>query len=229
MTPELSIIVPAYNEEKRINKTLNDLVEEFPGQELIVVCDGCTDATTAIVKQFPSVKSIVSDRAEGKGAAILKGFRQANGTVIGFLDADGSFSPSNVKHLLSHLDAGVDCVIASKWVGKKFSEVGETTTRKIVGRIWNTLIKALLRLDFADTQAGAKFVKRAVFERIDRDFISSGFEFDIELLYKINSGGFKVKEVYIPFTDVRDSTFSYRKTPSMLMSLIRLWFNSGTS
>ena len=220
---ELSIVIPAYNEENRIKTTLEDILTEFEGQEIIVVSDGSTDGTADIVRTFPEVTLIMSQKTGGKGSAIVKGLRQAKGDVVGFLDADGSFKPAHVKALLSHMGPGVDCVIASKWIGRSFAEVEESTVRKVSGRVWNLMVRTLLGIRITDTQAGAKFMKNDAFRKIDGSFVSTGFEFDIELLYRLIRAGYKVKEVYVPFTDVRDSTFRYSKTPNMFLSLARIW------
>jgi glycosyltransferase involved in cell wall biosynthesis len=221
--PDISIVIPAYNEAKRIGTTLRDILAEFPNDEVIVVSDGSTDGTADIVRGFPRVRLLVSDRTGGKGAAIVKGMRQATGNVVGFLDADGSFNPNQVKRLIAGIDASTDCVIASKWIGRRFAEVEETTTRKLAGRVWNLLVRLLLGIRISDTQAGAKFMKREVFQKIDGQFICAGFEFDIELLFKAHVAGFRIKEMYVPFTDVQDSTFRYNKTPKMFWNLLRLW------
>ncbi|MBU0761447.1 MAG: glycosyltransferase [Candidatus Altiarchaeota archaeon] len=226
MKTKLSIIVPALNEEKRINQALKSITEEFKDAEVIVVSDGSTDKTTEIVRKYVKIKLIESEKTEGKGASIVKGFRAADGEVIGFLDADGSFKPKDVKELLKQLRGDVDCVVASKWVGKRFHEVGETTFRKISSRAWNMLLRALLGLDLCDTQAGAKFLKKKAFESIDTEYITAGFEYDVELLYRLKRKKYKIKEVYIPFEDVAESTFRYGKTPTMFLSLLRIWWNT---
>jgi len=220
---KITIVVPAYNEQNRIKSTLQNILSEFKGHEVIVVSDGSTDATADIVRGFPEVTLIVSEKTCGKGASIVKGIRRATGDVVGFLDADGSFQPSQIKRLINELSIGADCVIASKWVGKSFSEVGESTARKLAGRVWNLFVRVLLGLNISDTQAGAKFMRKNVFDAVDSDFICSGFEFDVELLYRIQKKGYTIKEVYLPFKDVEASTFRYGKTPRMFLNLIKIF------
>ncbi len=226
MTAKLTIVVPALNEEKRIESALSGITGAFAGEEVIVVSDGSSDRTAEVAERFSGVRVIRSEKTEGKGASVVKGLRAATGEVIGFLDADGSFKPEDVKRLLSHMEGDVDCVIASKWVGKGFGEVGESTFRKISSRVWNLLLRVFLGLRLADTQAGAKFLKRGVFREIDGEFVSKGFEFDVELLYRLKRKGYNVKEVYIPFEDVAESTFRYGKTPYMFINLLKIWRNT---
>jgi dolichol-phosphate mannosyltransferase len=221
--PKITIVVPALNEEKRIESTLREITLEFKGAELIVVSDGSGDKTADVASGFNGVSVIKSPKTEGKGASVVKGLRAASGEIVGFLDADGSFNPKDVKKLIHAVADGADCAIASKWFGKKFQEVGESGFRKISSRVWNMLLGALLGLNISDTQAGAKFMKKTAFEAIDCEFISKGFEFDVELLYRLQKKGFRITEVHIPFKDVADSTFRYKKTPLMLWNLIKIW------
>jgi len=221
--PDVTIVVPAFNEEKRICSMLEGILSEFSGQQIIVVSDGSTDGTAAIVGGFEGVELIESQMTGGKGSAIAKGLRRATGDIIGFLDADGSFKPKDVKVLLSHFEGGADCVIASKWVGQGFSTVGESCFRKVSGRIWNGFVNLLLGLGLHDTQAGAKFLKKGAFDSIDCDFVSKGFEFDVELLYRLKRKGYSTAEVHVPFKDISDSTFRYSKTPGMFWNLIKIF------
>ncbi len=219
---DVTIVVPAYNEEKRISAMLDALLEHFGGQQVIVVSDGSTDSTASIVRGYPTVELIEAATTSGKGSAIVKGLKRSSGNIIGFLDADGSFDPKEVKKLIEAFDEDTGCVIASKWMGRSFSEVGEDAFRKVAGRIWNSLVNIFLGLSLKDTQAGAKFLKRDVFEKIDCDFISSGFEFDVELLYRVKKAGYSIREVYVPYNVISNSTFRYSKTPSMLWDLLRI-------
>ena len=218
-----SIIVPAHNEEKSIKKFLLKLSDNFKNSEIIVVCNGCTDRTPEIVKSIKrkNIKSVILPE-KGKGRAILAGLSLAKGDYLGFVDADGSFSPEDIKKILNELKNS-KCVIASKWKGKKFSEVDWPLGRKLAGRIWNFLANFLLSLNVKDTQAGLKFFTREVWEKLDKDFICKGFEFDVELLKKIKDKGFEIKEVYVPVKKTNKTTFSFRSTPKMFFNLIRIW------
>jgi len=215
-----SIIIPAYNEEETIGDFLKQL--KIPNSEIIVVCNGCTDRTPDIVKTFP-VKIMIFPEKIGKGGAILEGMKHASGKNMGFVDADGSFDNNSIKKIISELD-NADCVIASKYKGQRFMKVKSKFARKISSRIWNFLVRALLGLDFDDTQAGLKFMKREVYENINKNFITTGFEFDVELLKKIKKRGYGVKEVFIPVKAMEKSTFSFSDTPGMFWNLLRLCF-----
>ncbi|MBS3144187.1 glycosyltransferase [Candidatus Woesearchaeota archaeon] len=231
---KLSLIIPAYNEEQRIGKTLQNylfhlqkyLPKEF---EIIVVLNGCHDRSLEIVESFAKkhkeVRYVNIPRAIGKGGAVLHGFTMAKGKIIGFLDADAAFDMMAVQVMIERLLNGeVDCLIASKWKGIRFSSVNEPFLRKILSRGWNTLVKLLLHIPVQDTQAGAKFLRRDVFQSIGHDFICRGFDFDIELLLRVKQKGFTIKEEYVPNKHIPGSTFNLKYVPRMFKDLIKLWW-----
>ena len=229
MIDELSLIIPAHNEEKRILKTLRSYSEILPKKykdyEIIVVCNGCSDDTFNVVREShknnEKLKLINIEKA-GKGNAVLNGFKIANKKYVGFIDADDPFESDSVIEMIDFLE-DYDGVIASKWKGKKFSEVSEGFTKKVLGRGWNFLIKFLLKLEFKDTQGGAKFFKKEVIDKIDKDFICDGFEFDVELLHKVNKNNFRVLEHYVPLNMGEGSTFKFKYIFKMFNKLVKIW------
>ena len=228
---ELSIIVPAYNEEKRIENTLKNYSNFFDSKkikyELIVVCNGCIDNTVKIVKKFinknKNIKLLEYKSKIGKGGAVLEGFKKALGKNIGFLDADDAFNLEDIYEKLIKNLKKYDCVIASKWKNQEFSNVNEGILRKFLSRGWNLLVKILFGLNFKDTQGGAKFLTKKALESIDLNFQCKGFEFDVELLVKLNRKKNKIKEFYIPSKAVKGSKFSIKYIPPMFFNLLRLW------
>ena len=229
MVDELSLIIPAHNEEKRILKTLKDYGEILPKKykdyEVIVICNGCSDNTFNIVRESyknnEKLKLINIEKA-GKGNAILNGFKIANKKYIGFIDADDPFESNNVVEMIDFLDE-YDGVIASKWKGRRFREVPEQFSKKVLGRGWNFLTKLFLKLKFKDTQGGAKFFRKEVIDKIDKDFICDGFEFDVELLYKINKNNFRILEHYLPLNRNESSTFKFKYIFKMFNKLLKIW------
>lgn len=223
---KISIIVPAHNEERNIKNMIFSLTKKFRDAEIIVVCNGCTDRTPEIVKKIKlkHMRQINLSKAD-KGAAIIRGFKVAKGEYIGFVDADGAFAANDIANVLKELERN-DCVIASKWKGKKFNSVNGSFIRKIGSRIWNFLVRNLIDLDISDTQAGLKFFKKAVIDSIGYDFVCEGFEFDVELLYKVKNSGFKIKELYIPVKKSGKSSFTLFDTPKMLLNLVKFWLKT---
>lgn len=230
---KLSIVIPAYNEEKRIKKTLISYTTYFNPKfgskyEIIVVCDGCKDITPEIVKEFSvkqkNVKCLELPKRRGKGGGIVEGFKASRGNIIGFVDADDAFEISGVEKLINLVDSEYDCAIASKWRGKNFFQVTEPFSRKLASRIWNLILKILFGLKVSDAQAGAKFLKREVFMALP-SFRCTGFEFDAELLWRVSQKGFSIKELYIPSIHVEESKFKMGQSIGMFTNILKSRFN----
>src|SRR3989344_904975 len=157
----LSLVVPAYNEELRIESTLEKYCSFFPtatkGLEIIVVVNGSTDRTLSKVnefrKKYPFVRTINVPEKIGKGGALIVGLLAAQHEIMGFLDADDAFELDHLKALLIELDERkIDVAIASKWKGRSFWQVSEPFGRKVMSRTWNFLTRTFLHLPFKDTQ-----------------------------------------------------------------------------
>ena len=225
---KLSIVIPAYNEGKRIRDTLENLTNNFKDAEIIVVSNGSRDDTVSILKEWKDKNKNVNyldfDKKLGKGGALIEGLKIAKGDLLGFTDADDAFDLKYIELLLKELENN-DCVIASKWKGRGIMQVTEPFTRKVLSRGWNFLVNRSLGLNFTDTQAGAKFFKKEVFEGIDQNFVCHDFSFDAELLYKIKKGGFSTGEYFVPSKHQEGSTFSNKHAFAMFKSLVKLWMN----
>jgi len=230
---ELSIVIPAYNEERRIEKTLITYSRYFGPKfgrhyEIIVVCDGCKDRTAEIVEAFskkhPAVRFVAPSHKLGKGGGVLKGFGLAKGDIIGFVDADDAFDIAGVGRLVGIVQEGADAAIASKWIGRSFSQVTEPFSRKIASRGWNLILRLLFGLKVKDAQAGAKFFRREVVKGLPK-MRCTGFEFDAELLWRITQKGYSITEMYISTTHVEGSTFKMRQINNMLINILKLRFN----
>lgn len=230
---KLSIVIPAYNEERRIEKTLTSYVNYFGPRfgkdyEIIVVCDGCKDRTPDVVKEFseshPAVRFAVPPSKLGKGGGVLKGFELAKGDVIGFVDADDAFDINGVGRLVELVQNGSDAAIASKWIGRPFMQVTEPFFRKIASRGWNLILRVLFGLTVKDAQAGAKFFRREVVKGLPK-MRCMGFEFDAELLWRITQKGYSISELYIPTTHVEGSTFKMSQSFNMLVNILKLRFD----
>jgi len=229
MLKKISIVIPAYNEEKRIKKTLNSLYNVFGSDaEILVVSNGSIDDTINILKKekkkHSNLEFLDFSNKLGKGGAILEGLKIANGDYIGFIDADDAFDLEYIKKILNELN-NYDCIIASKWKERNFFQIDEPFLRKFLSRVWNILARIFLNLHYKDTQGGAKFFKKEVKDAIGFDFITKSFAFDIELLNKIKEKKFKIKEIYIPSKFIEGSTFSLKCCPSMFKDLIKIWWS----
>ncbi len=223
---EVSIVIPAQNEEKTIKQFVTRLSTAFRNSEIIVVCNGCTDNTYEVTKSIKRKNVKVLNFGKiGKGGAVYEGLKIAKKPIFGFVDSDGSFNERDIKKVLKGMK-NYDVSIGSKWIGKNFFSVHWPFTRKIGSRVWNLFVRVLLGLNLSDTQAGLKIFKRTAYNSIDHNFICKGFEFDIELLDKFNRKGYKIKETFIIPKAAEKTTFNFMKTPKMLFNLIKLKLNN---
>jgi glycosyltransferase involved in cell wall biosynthesis len=229
--PKISLIIPAYNEEKRIEKTLKNYIaffkKKFSNFEIIVVTDGCKDNTPKIVeklsKRFSFIKHIHPLERLGKGGAIIEGFKLANGNIIGFVDADGSTPSQSISSLIENLN-GYDGAIASRWVDGAIVRRKEPFARRIASRCFNYLVRMLFGFHFKDTQCGAKFFRRKAIKSVVDELRLTDWAFDVDLLYRLNKKGFKIKEVPIVWNYKKGSKINLIDASIMFVSIFRLKF-----
>ncbi|MBI4014669.1 MAG: glycosyltransferase [Candidatus Aenigmarchaeota archaeon] len=212
----LSVIIPAYNAASTIRKRIESVRKELPKTEIIVVCNGCSDGTEAAVPK--GVKILSFPKKLGKGGAITEGIKNTSGDIVAFVDADMSFDARDLKKMISAL-SDYNCVIASKWKGKHFSEVKESFARKLYGRVWNFLANALFSLGVEDTQAGMKVFMRRF---LPDSFVSRGFEFDVELLYAMKKRGARIFEYPVEISETRETTMKTYDVLRMMAGLMRI-------
>ncbi len=227
---ELSLIIPAYNEEKRIGSVLNSyssFLDKKYDYELIIVIDG-NDNTAGIVRKWiscnPRIKLMEFTKRLGKGAAVIQGFKESRGEVVGFVDSDGSITPYDFEKLISALSEA-DCVIASRRVEGAQISVLQPLNRRISSKVFNIIVNLMFDLRINDTQCGAKVMKKNPLEKLMPYFRTAGFEFDVELLWRIKSAGFKIKEVPVVWKHERGSTFSLKYSMMMFLNLVKLRFS----
>jgi len=233
--PMLSLIVPAYNEEKRILSRIQSLVRYFDtafgGYELLVIADGCTDKTPEVVSKYANdnhkVRLLVFSKRLGKGGALMKGLKEARGDTIVITDADDSVPPEELLKLIREAEAQ-DLVIGSRYTRGSKLLASETFLRFFLGRAFNAFVKLMFwRLKgINDTQCGTKVMKRYVIDEILRDLFITGFAVDVNLIYSAMRMGFKVKEVGITYTHIEQeskvSKALVKLVLGMLFSLVKL-------
>ena len=227
---KLSIIIPAYNEEKRISRTLEYYISFFSRNikdfEIIVVLNGCKDHTLAIVKKFinknKNVKYLDFKEAIGKGAAIVEGFKKARGDLVGFIDADMATLPNAFYDLINNIN-NYDGIIASRWMKDSIINAKQPLLKRIGSRGFNFLVRLLFNLNFRDTQCGAKLFKKYAIKDILNDLKLTSWAFDINLLYSLKRKKYKIKETPTEWNAVKASHFNlFRAIPEMFLGLIRL-------
>jgi glycosyltransferase involved in cell wall biosynthesis len=230
-TPEArySLIIPAYNEEHRITP-LFDAISRFDG-ELIVVCDG-GDSTADLVdriaaqRQDLTIRCLRFDHRLGKGGGVIAGLTAARSPLVGYFDADGSTSVDEMKRLFLALST-VDGAIGSRWIAGSTLKVRQGLLRQLESRAFNLLIRVLFGLRYNDTQCGAKVFKKSAIDAVVPQMISRGFEFDVELLWRLQGAGFRVTEVPIEWQNKGDSRVRKRDMIGMLSGLFRVRFGVG--
>jgi dolichol-phosphate mannosyltransferase len=228
---KLSIIIPAYNEEKRIKNTLESLVETFNHQcEILVVSEG-KDNTNVIVKEFSkkadNVK-LINDSKErlGKGGAFKKGAAFSKGEIVVLLDSDLPVPVLDVEKIISFVGE-VDVAVASRNVEGTTILVYPPRTRVFAGKAFARLVNFLFNLHVKDTQCGCKAFKKEVLDSVLGSVESDGFEFDAELLFRCKKKGYKIKEVPITWSYKPDSKVSlFKDALKMGHGVFKLWFKT---
>lgn len=204
MSPvHLSVIVPAYNEEKRIGRALEEIPAYCRGlggsYELLVVDDGSDDKTADVVRAAAArdghIRLISHARQSGKGAAVKTGVLASAGDLVLFSDADLSTPIEEFDHLRRALEDGYDVAIGSRVADGARIEVRQHWIRQTMGQTFNGLIRLLLVRGFKDTQCGFKLFRQAAAKKIFSRTRITGFAFDVEVLVIARGHGFKVKEV----------------------------------
>ena len=202
--PELSIIIPAYNEERRLLKTLRRIHEYVTARglraEVIVVDDGSTDATAMRVEelktQYSELRLLANGRNLGKGFSVRHGMLEAKGDLALFTDADLSAPIEEADSLLNELrEHDYDVAIGSRALDRRLIEVHQSFMREKAGIIFNRIVRLFAGLPFSDTQCGFKAFRREKSRIIFEQQRIRGFGFDPEILYLAQRHGLRVAEI----------------------------------
>lgn len=222
----LSVVIPAWNDQARLWSTLTRYLPYLEARggpfEVIVVIDGQGDDTLGVASHFAprNVRTLVFPTKQGKGGAVLAGFREAKYDYVGYLDADGPVSPESIHRMIEVLRE-CDGVVASRWMAGSKIGTPQGWERIILGRGWNLLVRLVLFLPQRDTQCGAKFFKRAVVTPLLRAVAVTNWAFDADLLFHLKIAGCVVRETPIAWSEGGGSKFQVeRAVPNMLFSLI---------
>jgi len=191
----LSLVLPAFKQEKTINKDIKNLSRVLSllnlNHEIIVVVDGYVDKTYQKVKRIknPHIILIGYEKNQGKGYAIKRGVEKANGDIIGFIDAGMDLDPKEISLMLNIMDWNkADIVIGSKL--HPDSIINYPKSRKILSWGYRSIIKVLFRLNVKDTQVGLKLFKRNVAKNVFSKIVVKAFAFDVEVLAVAQSLGY---------------------------------------
>lgn len=225
---ELSIVIPAHNEEGRILECLEKVARTFGQAEIIVSEDGSTDGTVGIVESFrkkwkKNIRLLKNGKKLGKGGGLIRGLLAATGRKIVFMDADCSVEPSGIRNLVDALD-GADMAIGSRAMPGARILVQPPLSRRISGRAFNILVNLLFGLNCSDTQCGFKALTKNAVKKIIPDLVSRGFEVDVEMLARAKAMGLRVVEVPVDWSYKGDSKVNVmRESVSMLTGILKMW------
>jgi len=235
----LIIIIPAHNEEKRIEPTLRTYHNFFTSlsQEkrltyaILVVLNGCTDNTAAIVRKIADELGTIAmlDFVQaGKGFAITEGFKEAlkkQYELIGFVDADMATAPNEFLQLIEKI-GDCDGTIASRYMSGAVVIPPRSRLKRWGSKlIFEPLVRVLLGLKYKDLQCGAKVFKQHVIEKIANQLTVRQWAFDVELLYLCKKRGFSVKEIPTVWHDKALSKLTpVRSGLRMLSTVVALRF-----
>jgi dolichyl-phosphate beta-glucosyltransferase len=232
--PLLSIVIPAYNEEKRIGNRLGEVIAYLEGlnlaYELIIVDDGSTDATVGVVNQATSGNSnariLQNEANRGKGAAVRKGMLDAQGEYVLFTDADLSTPIAELDQVWTWFEQAYDVVIGSRRTSGARIEGHQPWLRESMGRVFTRLTNLLVTKERSDVTCGFKCFRRPVARDLFSQQRLDDWSFDAEILSIASKHGYRIKEIPVhwhddPATKVR----LFRDTISSLLGLLRIRLN----
>lgn len=232
---DLSIVIPCFNEERRLAPTLG-LIRAYAARhdtagELILVDDGSRDGTLSLMRvqaaRHPGIRVVAITPNRGKGRAVAEGVRVARGDQILMTDADLSTPIDELPKLQAALARGADVAIGSR-AAPGAREIDQPLHRQLMGKTFNRLVQTLLLPGFRDTQCGFKLFRGEVAHRLFADLVTDGFAYDVEVLVRALDAGWTVEEVPVRWFNAGASTVApVRASAAMLRDLVRLRLQSG--
>lgn len=206
--PDVSVIIPAYNEEKRLAPTVREAVDYFRGRsrsvEIIVVDDGSRDRTSDLTHhlgaEMREVRLIRLAANAGKGYAVRTGVVNARGRLVMFMDADGATPIAEFERLETAIDGGAAMAIGSRVLHGQGVRVRARFYRRLMGRSFHALVRALTVRGISDTQCGFKMFRGEVAHDLFSRMRMTGFSFDVEVLVMAQLLGLRVAEVPVNWT-----------------------------
>lgn len=229
-----SIIIPAFNEEKRLGTTLsmitdaskNGLFAPFDLTEVIVANDGSTDQTVQIAHQYKDtlqLRVVSLEKNYGKGAAVRAGMLAASSDFFLMYDADGATPVTEIPKLFRAIEAGADIAIGSRVIGSAEGIRSMSPHRRFIGRVYRLLCSSLVP-NIHDAACGCKLFRSSAAQKIFREQTINRFAFDIEILAIALDSGLKIAEVPVFWTEMPESKVRlFTDGPEMFFSLLRLY------
>lgn len=233
LRPPLSVVIPAYNEERRLGASLRRTAEYFRScgltPEIVLVDDGSTDGTPGVGREFLSLYDgpgllLLNHRNRGKGYSVRRGILASSGERVLVSDADLSTPIEEVHALLERQEQeGWTIVIGSRALPASRIEVHQPRLRECLGKVFNLAVRAVSGLPYLDTQCGFKLLVRDPVLSVVRELCVDGFAYDVELLWRAHLAGLGVAEHPVRWRDSRGTSVGLlRDAPRMLWDLLRL-------
>lgn len=226
----LSVVIPAYNEDRRIGNTLKKIREYLDRQdfssEIIVVSDGCTDLTdlyaTETLKNWPNFRLLCRVENKGKGYSVKEGILNSRGRLILFTDADLSTPIEELDNFLPWADE-YDVVIGSRALPDSNIQVHQSFLRENMGKTFNLFVRLLVFRGIKDTQCGFKLFHRQAAMDIFRRTKLRGFGFDVEALYLSQKLGYRIKQLPVVWINSPESRVQiFTSSAEMIRDLFRI-------
>jgi len=223
----ISIIIPAYNEEKRLPATLKK-VQEWEFSEIVVVDDGSRDATAEDAR-CAGARVLQNPGNRGKGYTVRHGMMEAQGEWLLFSDADLSAPIDELDKLWSAVEReGAEAAIGSRALDRSLIGVHQPGFREYMGRVFNLAMRIVTGLPFRDTQCGFKLFQAAAAREIFRRQRLDGFGFDVEVLYIARRLGYRTLEVPVRWNDVAGTKVSLWRGVVAFLDPLRVRWNGLT-
>lgn len=230
--PDVSIVIPAYNEEATLDRTLGELTAYFRSAglryELIVVDDGSTDGTKDLVaaraREDEAIRSFSLDRNRGKGAAVRQGVREARGEVVAFIDADLPYRLQNLGDAIALVQsATADIAIGGRDLAASEVDPSYPGLRRFMGRSFSLVVRLVLFRGIPDTQCGLKAFSRRAAKLLFAESKVDGFGFDFEILFLANRHGFRIERIPVSMSHRHESKVRLvRDSLRMVADLVRV-------
>ncbi|MFH1799432.1 MAG: dolichyl-phosphate beta-glucosyltransferase [Candidatus Omnitrophota bacterium] len=223
MTPHLSVVIPAYNEEKRLPRslaTVMDFLKKQPyASEIIVSDDGSQDRTVVLAKEllkdFPH-QVLITPRNCGKGHAVRQGMLAATGAYVLFTDADLSTPIWEVGRFLARLEKGQDVVIGSRALPGSQVEIHQNLVRETMGKVFNLIAQIWAFQGIHDSQCGFKCFRREAAQKLFGLQKLNGFSFDVEIVYLAQKLGFRLLELPVIWRNSAQSRVQVLRDPLLM-------------
>lgn len=229
----VSIVIPAYNEERRLPATLDRVHSYAASQgwafsEVLVVDDGSRDGTPQVVERMaashPGLRLLRNPGNKGKGYSVKHGMLEAKGDWVLFSDADLSAPIEEIQKLFEAVERETAAVaIGSRALNRKLIAVHQSVLREYAGRFFNLTVRILTGLNFWDTQCGFKLFRRDAAQAVFQRLLLERFGFDVEALFIARLHGFKTVEVAVRWSHADGTKVSmWRDSMDMFLDLLRV-------